>query len=79
MRGMKAIKVRNGKCILDETNMRILDELNDNARITMTELGNVVGLHRLNATARVENMEAAGIIEGYTVVINWNKIDNGGK
>lgn len=79
MRGQRSINVRNGKYILDETNMRILDELNNNSRISMKELGKIIGLDRKNVSERIANMENIEIIEGYTVLINWDKIDNGGK
>lgn len=77
MRGQRSINVRNGKYILDETNMRILDELNNDSRISMKELGKIIGLDRTNVSERIANMENIEIIEGYTVLINWDKIDNG--
>lgn len=72
--------VRKGnKYELDEMNMRILDELIGNARAPIMEISRRLPLARSSVCERIEDMEAAGIIEGYTAVINWDKIDNGGK
>lgn len=75
----KKIVRKGNKLILDETNMKILDELIDDARAPKMEIGKRLNLARSSVRERIEDMEAAGIIEGYTVVINWDKIDNGGK
>lgn len=75
----KTIVRKGNKLVLDETNMKILDELIDDARAPKMEIGKRLNLARSSARERIEDMEAAGIIEGYTVVINWDKIDNGGK
>ena len=68
---------RNGRYRIDDTNYKILDELNDNARISMTDLSGKLGINRLSTRARIMDMESAGIIEGYTVMINWDLIDGG--
>lgn len=68
---------KNGKYVIDDRNYRILDELNDNARISMAELSRKLGINRQSARARMLDMESAGIIEGYTVMINWDLIDGG--
>lgn len=75
----KKIVRKGNKLILDETNMKILDELIDDARAPKMEIGKRLNLARSSVRERIEDMEAAGIIEGYTAVINWDKIDNGGK
>ena len=74
----KKIVRKGNKLILDETNMKILDELIDDARAPKMEIGKRLNLARSSVRERIEDMEAAGIIEGYTAVINWDKIDNGG-
>lgn len=72
--------VRNGgRYVMDEINYRILDELIDNARIPKMEIGKRLSLSRMSVRDRIDEMEAAGIIQGYTVDINWDKLDNGGK
>lgn len=74
----KKIVRKGNKLILDETNMKILDELIDDARAPKMEIGKRLNLARSSVRERIEDMEAAGIIEGYTAVINWNKIGNRG-
>lgn len=78
MANKKTIVRQQGKYILDEMNMKILDELIDNARTPTMEISRRLSLARASVRERIEEMEAAGIIEGYTAVINWNMIDNGG-
>ncbi|WP_372867533.1 Lrp/AsnC family transcriptional regulator [Planomicrobium okeanokoites] len=59
---------------LDNTDLHILDELSKNSRITMKELSEKVHLSAPATSARVEKLEAAGIIEGYTIKINQEKM-----
>ena len=68
----KKIVRKGNKLILDETNMKILDELIDDARTPKMEIGKRLNLARSSVRERIEEMEAAGIIEGYTASINWN-------
>lgn len=81
MRGkrMNSIQPVWTKLRLDDMNLRILDELIGDARTPKMEIGKRLNLARSSVRERIEDMEAAGIIEGYTVIINWDKIDNGGK
>lgn len=60
--------------MLDSTDIRILDELSKNSRITMKELGEKVHLTGQAASARVAKLEDSGIIEGYTIKINQAKL-----
>jgi Lrp/AsnC family transcriptional regulator, leucine-responsive regulatory protein len=60
--------------MLDSTDIRILDELSKNSRITMKELGEKVHLTGQAASARVVKLEDSGIIEGYTVKVNQVKL-----
>ncbi|WP_341200972.1 Lrp/AsnC family transcriptional regulator [Planomicrobium okeanokoites] len=59
---------------LDNTDFHILDELSKNSRITMKELSEKVHLSAPATSARVEKLEAAGIIEGYSIKINQEKM-----
>ena len=68
---------KNGRYRIDDRNYAILDELNDNARISFADLSKKLGINRQSARARILDMESAGIIEGYTVMINWDLIDGG--
>ena len=71
----KKIVRKGNKLILDETNMKILDELIDDARAPKMEIGKRLNLARSSVRERIEEMEAVGIIEGYTAIINWNLLN----
>ncbi|MGM7723858.1 Lrp/AsnC family transcriptional regulator [Metabacillus sp. Hm71] len=60
--------------MLDNTDMRILDELSKNSRITMKELGEKVHLTGQAAASRVAKLEDNGVIEGYTIKVNQAKL-----
>lgn len=56
--------------LLDDVNIRLLKELQQNPRLTMSELGRRVGMSSPAVTERVRRMEEAGIIQGYRLDIN---------
>ncbi|MFB9762744.1 Lrp/AsnC family transcriptional regulator [Ectobacillus funiculus] len=60
--------------MLDQTDMRILEELSKNSRITMKELGEKVHLTGQATSARVAKLEDNGVIEGYTINVNQVKL-----
>lgn len=60
--------------MLDKTDIRILEELTKNSRITMKELGEKVHLTGPATSARVVKLEENGIIEGYTIKVNQVKL-----
>ena len=55
------------KVDLDPVNVRMLDELRRNPRITMSELARRLGMSSPAVTERVQRLEAKGIITGYRV------------
>lgn len=59
---------------MDNTDLRILDELSKNSRISMKELGGKIHLSGPAASARVEKLEDNGIIESYTIMVNQQKM-----
>jgi Lrp/AsnC family leucine-responsive transcriptional regulator len=63
--------------ILDATNWRILQILQDNARISFAELAKLVNLTAPAVAERVRKMEAAGIITGYQARVNLNALGYG--
>ena len=73
----KRTVLRDGRFVLDEYNLKILDELNENCRIPAVQLGKKIGISRGSVKDRMAEMESVGIIEGYTVMINWDLIDGG--
>lgn len=54
---------------LDTIDKSILEALQANARITNIELANRIGLSPSACSRRLDNLEKAGIIEGYHAVI----------
>jgi len=60
--------------MLDQTDKRILEELSENSRITMKELGERVHLTGQAAATRVAKLEDNGVIEGYTIRVNQAKL-----
>jgi Lrp/AsnC family transcriptional regulator, leucine-responsive regulatory protein len=56
--------------VADGVNRRILQELQSNPRLTMTELGRRVGLSSPAVTERVRRLEELGVIRGYRLDIN---------
>ncbi|NOU76881.1 winged helix-turn-helix transcriptional regulator [Paenibacillus sp. LMG 31458] len=59
---------------MDHVDKQILFYLQNQARISMTELGKSVGLSQPAVTERVKRMEEKGIIEEYRTVISPEKI-----
>jgi Lrp/AsnC family leucine-responsive transcriptional regulator len=55
---------------LDETGWRLLEALQENARLSYRELGERVGLTSPAVTDRIRKMEDAGIITGYHAEVN---------
>jgi Lrp/AsnC family leucine-responsive transcriptional regulator len=55
---------------LDGTDWAILDELQRDARVSLSELGRRVNLSSSATTERVRNLENRGVITGYTAVID---------
>jgi len=60
--------------MLDHTDLRIVEELSKNSRITMKELGEKVHLTGQAAATRVAKLEDNGVIEGYTIKVNQVKL-----
>lgn len=60
--------------LLDDVNWRILSELQQNARLSYSELGRRVGLTPPAVAERIHRMEEAGIIEGYHAVLNLEQV-----
>jgi len=59
---------------LDDLNLRILEELQKNARITVAELSKRIFLSAPAVAERISKLEEAGYIKGYRTVIDYNKL-----
>jgi Lrp/AsnC family leucine-responsive transcriptional regulator len=62
---------------LDESDLRLLDALQANARSTFAELGVLVGLRPPAVHERVKRLEARGYIRGYAARIDARKLGLG--
>ena len=54
---------------MNDTDSQILGLLQDNARISITEIANKLHISRNNVKKRIEYLETSGLITGYTVRI----------
>ena len=59
--------------LLDETGWHLLQELQQNARLSYSELGQRVGLSSPAVADRIRRMEEAGIINGYHAEIDLSR------
>jgi Lrp/AsnC family transcriptional regulator, leucine-responsive regulatory protein len=59
---------------LDATDHKILDVLAQDARRSASEVGRLVGLSPPSAKRRIERMEDAGVIRGYTVSLDLQQL-----
>lgn len=60
---------------MDITDLKILEELQLNGRITMTELGKKVALTAPAAAERIRKMEEKDVIRNYTIALNPEKVN----
>jgi Lrp/AsnC family transcriptional regulator, leucine-responsive regulatory protein len=56
--------------LLDAINVRLLAELRESPRLSMSELGRRVGMSAPAVTERVQRLERAGVIAGYRIDID---------
>lgn len=59
---------------LDSTDHKILDVLTKDARRSASEVGRLVGLSPPAAKRRIDRLEAAGIIRGYTIKLDQQQL-----
>jgi DNA-binding Lrp family transcriptional regulator len=62
---------------MQERDLELLRILEDNSRLSATEIATMTNLTPTEVEARVHALEAAGIIRKYTTVINWELAGNG--
>ena len=56
---------QNADGLIDDVNRKLLSELQDDARLTVAELGRRVGLSSPAVAERLQRLEGAGAIKGY--------------
>ena len=59
---------------LDALDQQIVRLLTENARMSYSDIGQAVGVSRVAVRARVQALEQRGVIEGYTTIVNPQKI-----
>ncbi|PAE22420.1 AsnC family transcriptional regulator [Bacillus sp. 7504-2] len=58
----------------DSIDQQIIDELLENSRLSMSELGRRINLSSPSVTERVRKMESFGIIKKYTLDVDYEKL-----
>jgi Lrp/AsnC family leucine-responsive transcriptional regulator len=61
--------------LMDITDHKIIEMLQTDGRISMKDLGKIVGLTSPAVSERVKRLEEAGIITGYKAVVNPEKLN----
>lgn len=69
-RGERIFTYKGHEEALDEVNVRLLEELARDPRLSMAELGRRVGMSSPAVTERVRRMEEAGVIRGYRLELD---------
>ncbi|MET3696549.1 AsnC family transcriptional regulator [Bacillus oleivorans] len=59
---------------IDSVDRKIIDELSENSRLSMSELGRRINLSSPSVTERVRRMESFGIIKKYTLEVDYEKL-----
>lgn len=59
---------------MDDVDQRIVSLLREDGRRTYAAIGRVVGLSTAATKRRVERLEASGVIQGYSAVIDRGKL-----
>ncbi|MCA1818520.1 MAG: Lrp/AsnC family transcriptional regulator [Thermoplasmatota archaeon] len=59
---------------IDDTNLKLLQLLQRNGRMTMTELAGAVGRSESTVRERVTALELAGFLQGYQARVDWSAV-----
>lgn len=60
---------------MDRYDYEILNELQVNGKLSIAELGRVIGLSTTATKERVKKLENEGVIKGYSAIIDSSKVD----
>ena len=60
--------------VVDEKDLKILEVLQENSRLSFRQLAKKTGLSVATVISRVKRLEEMGIIKKYTVEINYSKL-----
>ena len=75
--GAAASRAKPRKVKLDSIDLRIVRELQADGRISFTDLAPKVGLTTSPCLERVRRLERAGVIKGYTAILEPRALDAG--
>lgn len=67
------MKIKGQKVALDDLDLRILNLLQENAKLTYTEIGSKLDVAHSTVYDRIQLMEEHGVIKKYKVVIDLEK------
>jgi Lrp/AsnC family transcriptional regulator for asnA, asnC and gidA len=67
------LKLKNNAFTLDETDIKILEALQEDARQTYTSIGKRLGIAHSTVYDRIRRMEQYGVIKKYTTLIDAEK------
>lgn len=59
---------------MDKYDYNILDELQNNGKLSIAELGRIIGLSTTATKERVKKLENEGVIKGYSAIIDASKV-----
>ena len=59
---------------LDEMDLRILEHLATDARLSQRALARSIGMSPPAISERISRLEAAGVIKGYRAVVDWSAL-----
>lgn len=59
--------------MVNMNNIKILDMLKDNARLSYTDLGRKINLSPSSVRERIQKMEVSGVIKKYTIQSDHKK------
>ncbi len=65
---MKRLRYESGD--IDHIDRKLIAALNENSRVSNAELARMVGLSAPSVGERIKRLEEAGVIEGYTALVN---------
>jgi DNA-binding Lrp family transcriptional regulator len=68
------LKLRDNVAVLDATDLRILQVLQENSRQTYTAIGKLLGIAHSTVYDRIKRMEQQGIIRKYMILIDTEKM-----
>lgn len=64
------VRFQNSNDLMDDVNLRLLDALREDPRLSMSALAREVGMSAPAVTERVARLERAGVIRGYRLDID---------